>query len=536
MRSVWFHKGLFGETWRLLMWPALMLTALAAVLSFVPFLLVVYGGWVVDTIGNPSLLAAPVLPYVPFVAAPLLTLIALRFQASKRGSDFYFSLPLPKTAILLTRLTAVAVWLLVIVLVTAVIGELALGMTAGASFSAVRVLSESGAVWMASLFVAAITALSSALCGTTLNAFLTAAMLLAAPRLIAYTLVSVVSAASPFLTPDNGRVLLDAVSQNLLYGGYSSPLTWAVTALKLALVTGLAVWFTHRRPSETAGKPTVHPALHVVLRLLVGVLAFLPALLNLVPYRSYKLAEGLFFCFLAVVVYYLYELVLTRSAKGLLRATKWLPLTAAVCIALYGGCQGLAGWIADVELTAETVDSVSVTRIVYRESDLVFEMGYGYDRDYDHDNFTTETFYSLTRRYATEGDAPQVRLADERSLGIACEALARQPVGPYEWDPHGSTIHLYTEEEPPTVAFLADIEFRQGLFTHTRRVALTDTELRRLLSRIEKQTALPAGMDLIFDNNLACPFDFESYYGSDLDGDGYVEGDYAFPPAIYGLE
>ena len=96
----------------------------------------------------------------------------------------------------------------------------------------------------------------------------------------------------------------------------------------------------------------------------------------------------------------------------------------------------------------------------------------------------------------------------------------------------GSTLHLY-HDASPTVAFLVDIEYRQGLLVHTRRVALTDSELRRLLSRVKKQTTLPSGMELIFDNNLACPFDFESYYQNDLDGDGYIESVYRFPPSVY---
>ncbi len=515
------HGGLYRETLRSLRVPALALIVLSAVLSLWPLLFDVTLSQTAHRFGD----VCYGLLYLPFVAPPLFTLIVLRYQFKRAGSDLYFGLPLSKSALLLTRLAAGITWTALATVSTALVGAVC-ALCVSAPLDMTDVLLESGGSLVASLFVTAITALACQLCGTALNALFTAAMLLLSPRLIAYTAVAAVTAASPFLTPDSGRRMVDLVSQNLLYGGCEQWSVWIATVLKLMAVAALTLWLCKRRPSEAAGHPTFHPVLHVILRTLVGVLFSLPALTCLLPYRPYLLAEGILFYVLGLAAYYVYELILTRSAKGLLRATVWLPLLIVVNLLLFVGCQWLSDAINQTELTADTVDSVSVTRIVYRESDSVFERGYGYDAALDHEAFTTDTFYSLTRRYVKESDAAEVRLTDERSIAIACEALARQPIAVYIDYPMGDTLHLYALPDPPTIAFLADIEYRQGLFTHTRRVAFTDTELRRLLSRVGKETTLPAGMDLIFDNNLACPFDFESYYQSDLDGDGYIEGDY----------
>ena len=83
---------------------------------------------------------------------------------------------------------------------------------------------------------------------------------------------------------------------------------------------------------------------------------------------SYAHPDGFLIAFdylFAVVVYFLYELITTRSAKQLLRAVPWLGVLAAlnvICVVMIGIVMPLA--VNSFEPTADSVDSISAAYIL----------------------------------------------------------------------------------------------------------------------------------------------------------------------------
>ena len=508
MKRPFFSFGIYKDSLRQLRLAGIFLTALTSVLvCYTPImtLLGMYPGfYALAWISWP-------IELIPFVAAPILILLPLHFQNRRADSDFYHALPMTKTALTASRFAASVTWCAVVAFVPSLLLTLLSVIPPHTPWNVLgnALLLKSGAAFVASLYVMVIVVLSASLCGKTFSTLCTAFVLLAAPRLITYTVSSLLLDQCVVLPPDSGRALLDGISQNLLGGNASDPTTWLVTGLKFLIVGVLALWASSKRPSEIAERSALSPALHVVFRTLLATLLCLPSITTLVQTEFSSLASAIFWYILALAAYYLYEVLTTRSAKSLWKATLWLPLVVAINVLVIGGVNLGAQLITNTCPTAEEIDSVSLSRIVYRlnHDGYIRETGYGYrpeTADYYDSQLSENVFFNVSKNYALS-EGTRVALTDEESHRIISEALAR-----YIKEVGAPSHSIYNSDLVPLeslvgdrgIVYLADVQIRDGWFTHDRRIALTEEELKALVKKIDKQAKLPLMMDSIFTYDL----------------------------------
>ncbi len=492
-------RGIYRETLRRLRLPALVMLVLVTVLDAFPLLMKILDEDF-EYLSEFSTVH-PLLYAIPFVAPLLLTAMAFRFQTRRCDSDFYHALPYTRTTLSVSMLSAVATWCAAVVIVSSVtVALLCLAFPGGLTFALIAL--ESTACLAACLFMTALSFLAVSLCGNTVSVIFTVFILLFAPQLISTTLLSGLVERVPILPYSNA--VLNLTQYNLLYGGFDTIQAWVGTAVLTAICLGVGLWANKRRPSETAGSPTVTPALQIVLRLLLSLACCLPAIdiiIDTVGGYHTDLSEAAFLYLLAVIAYFLYELFTTKKAKNLLKAVPWLGVLAllnVLCVVLVSFAGSV---IASFAPAPKQVRSVSLTALHYMEELEHYSNSFSvtYYNTSEEKTYATEqpalptdyeAFYSYTLRYA-KSDCGKVKLTDERSKEIVCSRLEElcDLLGKNNYNLQGK-IRLEGEGREWCV-YQVEVAIRQGLVTHHRLLWLTDSELTHLLGEINKHAELP---------------------------------------------
>ncbi len=504
MKTRLIDCGIYRETLRRLRTPALVMLILATVFDAFPLLIKIIEEKT-DYIASFTDVH-PLLYFLCFATPMLLTITAFRFQTKRCDSDFYHALPFTRTTLSLSMLSAVATWCAVVVIgSSAIVGLLCIPFRGGLTFAMVAI--EVIASLIACLFMESLTFLAVSLCGNTVSVVFSTLILLFAPGLITGTLQDYIHSRVQILPYSNSSSTLFPFDPIL--GVLEVELG---TVLLSALCLGLGLWIGKRRPSETAGSPTVTPALQIVLRLLLSLMCCLPAIGILLDatfgYRV-DISELAFLYLLAVVAYFLYELFTTKKAKNLLKAIPWLGalalLNAACVAAVWLSCHA----ITSVSPDADDVDSVSLT--VLHSSEELEHFSYTNALTFYNtsDNKTLRTeqpvlpvddeaFHSYALRY-NKSDCDKVQLTDDTSKEIVCERLQElcDLLKEKRYNLQGN-LKLKGEGREWCV-YEVEVTIRKGAVTHHRRLWLFDSELTHLLSEIDKQAALPT---YIYSNDI----------------------------------
>ncbi|MBQ3068931.1 MAG: hypothetical protein IJD01_03165 [Clostridia bacterium] len=521
-----FHRGMYGETLRRLRTPALFMLVLATVFDAFPLVMRV------SRLSNVAYLSGTVhfdavhfsLYTIPFIVVPILMLVTFRYQHRRAPSDLYFSFPLSKAALTVSQLCAVLTWTAIIVLGSSLVIACLCLLPVNHTVCGLRVgevLLSVGGSLTASLFMAAVFNLAVSLCGTTVNTLFAASLILFAPRLVCYALNSLVLECCPMLPPQSTTVALDALMGNLLYGGYGSLTVWLSTLVKIVLLLALSVWAATRRPTEIAGQAAVHPALHIAFRTAVGMLLSLPAVGQIVTFEAFSfgmtseaLSFGMtsslnlmtvtFYYLNALVGYYVYELITTRKAMGLVKATLWLPLLILVNVLMIGGCLLTEQVICHTTCDPASVSRVELRAVTYRTEVSTMDGEYGYEAFEEtwFDGLTVmdeygikSPFFYRSRQYA-QSQAPHTPLTGKESRELVCKALSRT------LEYHDSVASVYdvyrlaylTEEakaDGSAYVYSIDVVIHDGWIARSRRIGVTAKELTVLLGELKEAGTLP---------------------------------------------
>jgi len=212
-------------------------------------------------------------------------------------------------------------------------------------------------------------------------------------------------------------------------------------------------------------------------------------------------------------VYFLYELITTRSAKALLRTIPWLGVLAGlnvICILLI---TFLAIPLANnYEPTPDTVDSISLTGNVtfynmedegerlywesYQDPYWVYENEYDlptdeplFDRYNYYYGYSEKSFYDWEAAYG-ESRCDGVRVTDPACIQAACKAFSTAKRDADSNRAANKTI-LRKAYGTEWAVYEVVMEFHSGPFTRSRIVFLTETEYIALLNAINDIRPLP---------------------------------------------
>lgn len=282
------------------------------------------------------------------IVVPIMVLNMFGFMNKRNSSDFYHSAPVKRETLALSFLASITAWLLIIVLSSTAIVCVTTLFTPFVSIN------------MYSVFVSVIATITACLCvlgagffamsitGTFFSNFTVSVMILTAPRLIITALVALICELNPLLSYSFESGILD-YRLNIVVGSILSmafgsdsldmfyPLEHFVPVIYTLVLTifyfAAGFYAFINRKSEIAAAPAANGKLQLLFRLVPSsLICLIPITLILysIFYNSSSTLDSLslFFIILlyviAVIVYFLYEIISTRKFSNLLKAAKTL--------------------------------------------------------------------------------------------------------------------------------------------------------------------------------------------------------------------
>ncbi|MCD8118743.1 MAG: hypothetical protein LUE29_04560 [Lachnospiraceae bacterium] len=357
---------------------------------------------------------------------PIMTLVLFSFLNRRDCSDFYHSLPHTRLSLALSLLSAIITNIVVVLVAGWGFSVLLFrAMPYTAEFNLQRNLTVMFNVISTSIFIMAIVWLAMTLTGTIFTNLATSALILIVPMLILLITGYNIQELAPFI-PASGLPGILTGAHNLLTGfiGYlwfgsvdfdavvDSCSTGLWTLVEAGLLIALGCIFFRFRKSEAAESAAIHPVVQSILRIgvgfLISMLATQAVLNNLVNGYGFSQDEILTYVviyFLALLAYYVYELVSTRRARNLLHIWKGALLLVVLNIAWAGAEYGISTVMLNVSPSADQIRAVEIT-----STDL-YDVFYSYDYSYSEDAYWSSK-------------ASGVEFTSEGARTVVAEALA----------------------------------------------------------------------------------------------------------------
>ena len=295
----------------------------------------------------------PCLPAVMYIAVPAILFYLFRFLNKRSGSDFYHSLPQTRLCVMNSFFLSAMTWIVlaVVISVGGVIG-LSWGLSRYIQLNLASVTPMLLNTLAGCLLGAGAVMIAISLTGTAFSGLLMTAMIVFLPRLFllvgAHTLLSLSEMFVSMPGMNYGYNVLFGVLMGpllkLLIGGSISDLffnsLWPAlySAVLGLLYLGLAAVLYVRRRSETASKAAANSRVQAVNRIAFSLVFCLLPMVWLVGNicgggdPADWLPAGVVFYALALIAYFLYELVTTRRARNLLKIFPGLGVLVGIHI------------------------------------------------------------------------------------------------------------------------------------------------------------------------------------------------------------
>ena len=303
-----------------------------------------------DNKANPylSLPAVWHIAIAPFIAA-IFSEIVMKDLRTRNGCDFYHALPVARRNIMISGVLASICWMLIYMIVPVVIQSLLalilnIHAWAWGSFLDYCIYGV-----LISFYFLGASWLGHSLCGSRFSHIVITFMILCAPRMILYIFGYMLQDFMPYLLLNRFDFFFSPLKYNLFlrYLTELGPTTTSIvyTLILSSVYFGVAVWLIKRKPSERAGQPTWSSKMETVVRIIISAVVCIPAIiavLRLIFLGTYASADEralyimmiIGFYFLALFIYFLYEIIQTRKFKTAFKHWKGLGWVAAFNIAV----------------------------------------------------------------------------------------------------------------------------------------------------------------------------------------------------------
>ncbi len=279
---------------------------------------------------------APLLVMVPITAFAM-AYFSMRDFDSRNGSDFYHALPLTRSSYYITSFLAVLTWAVALFVIPFVTQSLLMNLMRYAC-----VLEDLGEtvviMFILILYVVSAIYCARGLTGTKFSHFVLTAMILVLPRLFISVITAIIESNAQYLIlSDSHNILFDnrynLVVQLIEEGELSVPSCLYTLALS-AVYFFVGLWLFNRRPSETAISPASSPKVQAMVRnLLALTVSLVPIALTVMMVLAKDVSGddmtltffGVFVLYIiAVLVYFIYEVMSTKKFSNIKRAMKGL--------------------------------------------------------------------------------------------------------------------------------------------------------------------------------------------------------------------
>ncbi|MBP5231338.1 MAG: hypothetical protein ILO68_06365, partial [Clostridia bacterium] len=322
---------------------------------------------IIATVVSAEYFAVPTTLLMFFTPFFIFTIFA--YLNSRAESDFYHAIPYTRASVYLSFTAAAYTWIFGILIASTSLTTLLWTINPYASFTLSTPLFVLAEYAVATLFIGAISSVAACLTGTKASQFFVTMILLFFLRITATAFVLCVQGLAPVLDINNSLLMLLSPSNyfplsvfsNLFYGDVlSTPAPWIYALCVSAAGFAVSGVLYVKRRSETAGKSAPNKVFQHIFRCLF-VLPWVAAIGALILFEAH-IAFIFVLCNIALVVYFLYELITTKSAKAMLKAAPFLAVLLVVGLLFVGGAHLAKNIILSQTYTPEQIDSVGMSK------------------------------------------------------------------------------------------------------------------------------------------------------------------------------
>lgn len=307
------------------------------------------------------MLIIPVL--VASYLSPIFILIMFAYLNKRSESDFYHAIPYTRVCVYTSFVSAALTWVFAILIVGGLSAALFWTMCPYTTYSFGGLICEILLSCLNAAFLASFTAVGVSLAGTESTAVVASLLALCSWRVImgvAYvvledlmTIIDVEHVWGGYLTPQwllpIGLVGEKETAGSIVYAG--------IVALAMFALGGLLY---HVRRSETAGRAVPGRALQIIFRCLITLPVAL--ILTYCAITGEDVTLLLILLVVSLLIFYLYELLTSKSARSMLRATPWLGAVLAACL-IFTGAMFLSKYaILNERIDEDRIEEIGLTR------------------------------------------------------------------------------------------------------------------------------------------------------------------------------
>lgn len=314
------------------------------------------------------------LPIIVIIFAAIFTIFIFSFMNKRNASDVFFALPARRAALFFSYFAAVLSWMIFGIIVSSLLSILGFAVYMPDTVTLV-VSTIPGTVLyyiLTGFFISSIAAIAMSLTGTLFSNLAVFLLIAFAPRLFGlvfkYSLQDMLpimpDEALPYWLIEKNNPIFYFFGQ--LVSGLSQITMYQIIyllVLSTAYTAVAAVLFTCRK-SETADKSAPNRLVQAVFRLTFSMLVCLIPCKNILD--SYRTSDHIHifyyvvFYTIALVVYFLYELITTHKVKNLLRIVPTLGVLVLMNLGFIGGIHIIRGIALADSPSAKDIASVRI--------------------------------------------------------------------------------------------------------------------------------------------------------------------------------
>lgn len=415
----------------------------------------------------------PLVVGVFLVVVPLMTLFLFNFMTRRNASDFYHSIPDTRECLLLSYGAAVLTWAAGLILSSGLITVVTCGFMKYVEVNLVSVVTIIFTSFAGSVYVLGIFLLAMSLSGTVFTNVVVAAMIMFMPRLILCICMAVLSEAVYFVPFDfSGFIFNDRLNvvTNIFTGiiargrcdGICMVSAGIYTLIVGVIILVVAAMAFKSRKSEAATCAAINSKLQCVFRLIPAfVICLIPATVILIAKiggETWDASEKFMLVVLyivAIVAYFLYELITTKKWRNIIKAVPGLLILFALnVIYIFGMYEAIQITVNDVPDKAD-IQSVSIC------------------------NGTGQDYFQKTMG--------EIKLQSEEAYDVILNRLA------YQVEAYNSGEMVYWYKNSYKARFTVEID--TGIRSIYRTVFLNDEEYRRMMNVINSD---PSYLDTMY--------------------------------------
>lgn len=385
-----------------------------------------------------------------YVFIPVMMMVIFFWMNKRHSCDFYHAIPVKRETMFISTIAAVFTWALIIMAVACVIPLSIVGFNP-------MMETEMDVFWKGILYIFAaiiqmmgVFALGISLTGNGFTNVVATLMILVVPRAILSIIFSMIESFMPFIQMNYGDSLINNYYNALLlpfiemFDGRGSVTVFGCAAYSTVLgliYLAIACIMFKKRKSEVASQPSAYPIVQIVCRMIPAFLFSLLGtyfLLETTISKSYDIESyfiAVVWYVMALLVYFIYELITTRRWRKVGASAKQLPIFVGIVVIC-----GLA---------------------------IGFGTYFAMNRDIDSEKMEYIEVESLYGMEYFSGDE-SVRIKDKEIYELIEDAYDEQLEEYYDDN------YSYYEENSIVVGI------KQGGSVFYRRIYLTDNEMNKL--------------------------------------------------------